>query len=85
MGTLVAIDNKQQEPTPETYVVEILRDLLAQAERGELRTMIAVTVDKDGSLGNIIVGEASRHVYTLIGGIEVIKRDMMDGLIERSI
>lgn len=63
------------EPKPDADVVGLLKDLLAQAEKGDLRGVALVGQLGDGSVEHTIVGEI--EPYRIIGALEIVKTDLL--------
>lgn len=57
-------------------VIQALKNMLAQAERGEVIGLVAVSGRKDGALAGTIVGAIDRRA--IMGELNIIRRILED-------
>lgn len=69
-----------QEPNP--ALIAALKDILADAESGRLQSLFAAGFLSDGLRMSCILGNHS-SVYEVIGSIEMLKSDYINGFTER--
>ena len=67
---------------PNKALVAALKDILADAESGLLQSFIAAGFRSDGLRMSCFLGEHA-NAYEVIGSIEMLKRDYIDGHMER--
>ena len=74
------LDEEKGEESPEvTRVLEMLMDM---NKKGQLRFIAAMTLCNDGSIGHGWGGMENQQVFTILGGLEVLKQDWMSKHIE---
>lgn len=67
---------------PNEALVAALKDILAEAESGLLQSFIAAGFRSDGLRMSCFLGTHS-NVYEVIGSIEMLKHDYIDGHTEK--
>lgn len=67
---------------PNRALIAALKDILADAESGRLQSLCGAGFLSDGLRMSCIIGEHS-NVYEVIGSIEMLKHDYINGFTER--
>lgn len=67
---------------PNEALIAALKDILADAESGRLQSLFAAGFLSDGLRMSCILGNHS-SVYEVIGSIEMLKSDYINGFTER--
>lgn len=65
-------------PEPNDMAIEVLRDMLAKAEAGEVIGVIIAALHHDGLAGFQIGGMVGG--YSLLGAVELAKADLIEAL-----
>lgn len=63
-------------------LVELLREMLEQAEAGKIRSCAIAYLTFEGELFTTNVG-ADQGVCALLGGVEILKADILAGQVEQ--
>ena len=66
MADIIGFNNKKQNPV-NLQLVEALKHLLERAEKGDLRTLVGVGQNNDGSLLSAWVIDTNPNYYELLG------------------
>lgn len=78
MGKLVTIETS----TSVDSLVTTLREMLAMAEKGELRCMVGITINKGQCIMHVLAGEVGDNPYVVVGGLEAVKQTVLRNFIE---
>lgn len=61
-------------------IVALLKSLLKQAEAGEIKGLAVITIEPEDGIGQSIVGNIKDEKFKALGALEVLKRDLLDGV-----
>ena len=65
---------------PQRDVIDSLTELLARAETGEIQGLLCVTLEPDDVVGQCVAGTVKDDKFKAIGSLDVLRRDLMDGV-----
>lgn len=67
-----------QKSPPDEKVIAVIRDLLARAEAGEIRSIAAAVITSSGSAGSGYAFAERASVVQLLGATCVLRRELED-------
>ena len=81
MGKLIVLQTVEKKPTvdetePVKEVIEVLEELMVMAQKGELRGIVGLALNTRQTVGHIIVGDMNDRVYTMVGGLDILKDEI---------
>ena len=80
MGKLIVLQTVEKKPLvdetePVKEVIEVLEELMVMARKGELRGIVGLALNTQ-QVGHIIVGDMDDRLYTMVGGLDILKDEV---------
>ena len=70
------------QPQPIDHMIKIIEDMLESAKSGEMRSFAGVITYSEKRVGHVFSINDNDGVMSLLGEIEVLKREFMDNHIQ---